>query len=271
MRGRRGRGRMKKGEEEEEEEEEGIVTYLRFMSPQIPQLIQNIHIPKRTQDPTHQPRFPHRLLHTLKPAPHHLFRTHHPCHTTRHFAQQIVRPRHGLFPRRHRMRNLFRGFQSRIYHGHRDHHDTMLDTSRQGGDFGEQALVGWTGHDLMGVSLGAGVWTDDDDGGAEVFDEMPAGAGDGEDVGVGGDGAEDLEGGVVLEEEVVFDAEAADVFEHVAELHVFGVGAETVESISHCVIVSEMRSLSLQSPLWGGRVKDAGKEMIMWDNSILKG
>ena len=107
----------------------------------------------------------------------------------------------------------------------------MLDTARQGGDFREQALVRGTGHDLMGVALRAGVWTDDDDGRAEEFDEMPASAGDGEDVGVGGDGAEDLEGGVVLEEEIVFDSQAADVFEHMAELHVFGVGAEAVESI----------------------------------------
>lgn len=52
---------------------------------------------------------------------------------------------------------------------------------------------------------------------------MPACAGDGEDVGVGADVAEDFEGGVVLEEEVHVDADAADVFEHVRELHVLGV------------------------------------------------
>ena len=81
----------------------------------------------------------------------------------------------------------------------------MLDTARQHGDFREQALVCRAGHDLVPVSLGAGVGPDDDDGWTEVFDEMPPGAGDGEDVGVGGDLAEDLEGGVMLEEQVEFD------------------------------------------------------------------
>jgi hypothetical protein len=37
-------------------------------------------------------------------------------------------------------------------------------------------------------------------------------------------------GGVVLEEEVHFDADAADIFEHGGVLHVIRVGAETVES-----------------------------------------
>jgi hypothetical protein len=75
----------------------------------------------------------------------------------------------------------------------------------------------------VGVSFGTTVWTDDNDGGTQVFYEVPAGAGDGEDVLVGTDVAEEFEGGVVLEEEVHFYAYSADIFEHVGELHVLGV------------------------------------------------
>ena len=93
-------------------------------------------------------------------------------------------------------------------------------------------MIGRAGHDLMRVALGAGVGADYCDCGAEELDEVPACACDGEEVYVGGDVAQDFEGRVVLEEEVGFYAQAADVFEHVGELHVFGVGAEAVETNS---------------------------------------
>lgn len=91
-------------------------------------------------------------------------------------------------------------------------------------------MVGWTGQDALLGPFGTAVWSDDYDGRAEVFDEMPAGAGDGEEVCVGGYVAQDLDGGVVLEEEVHLDRYPADVFEDGGLLHVVWVGTEAVEA-----------------------------------------
>ena len=74
----------------------------------------------------------------------------------------------------------------------------MLHGGWQQGYFGEETLVGRTRHDLMRVSLGAAVRANDDDGWAKVFDEVPAGAGDGKDIGVAADIAQYFESGVML-------------------------------------------------------------------------
>lgn len=63
---------------------------------------------------------------------------------------------------------------------------------------------------------------------------MPACAGYSEEVRVVADVAEDVEGCVMLEEEVHLDAYAADVLEHVGELHVLGIGAESIEAVHIC-------------------------------------
>lgn len=82
----------------------------------------------------------------------------------------------------------------------------------------------------MRISFRATVRADDYNGWPEKFDKVPAGAGNGEDIGVCADVAEDFEGGVMLEEEVHFDADSADVLEHVGELHILGIGSESVKS-----------------------------------------
>lgn len=82
----------------------------------------------------------------------------------------------------------------------------------------------------MWVPLRATVRADDDNGRAEIFDEMPARASDGEYVGICVDIAENLEGSMMLEEEIHFYAYAANVLEHIRELHVLRVRAKTVEA-----------------------------------------
>ena len=52
----------------------------------------------------------------------------------------------------------------------------------------------------------------------------------------------------MLEEEVHFDTDAANVFEHVGELHVVRVGAEAVESNSNVSLI-------------GGNPKERGSYM----------
>jgi hypothetical protein len=83
---------------------------------------------------------------------------------------------------------------------------------------------------LVGIPLRATVWADDHDGGAEVLEEVPAGAGDGEKILIVADVAEDLQSGVMLEEQVHFYADAANVLEHIGELHVFRIRTEAIKS-----------------------------------------
>lgn len=59
---------------------------------------------------------------------------------------------------------------------------------------------------------------------------MPTCSGDGEEISFVGSDVEDVEGGVVLEEEVPIDGNTADVLKHVRELHVLWVGAESIEA-----------------------------------------
>jgi len=53
---------------------------------------------------------------------------------------------------------------------------------------------------LVRVPLRAAIWADDDNCGTKIFDEMPTGPSDGENVRVCTDVAEYLKGGVVLKE-----------------------------------------------------------------------
>ena len=76
---------------------------------------------------------------------------------------------------------------------------------------------------MVRVAFGAAVWAYDDNGWAEVFDKVPASASDGEEIKVVGDVLEYVKRCVMLEEEVHLNAYAANVPEHVAELHVFWV------------------------------------------------
>ena len=121
------------------------------------------------------------------------------------------------------MGDLLGGLEAGVDDGDSDHPDTVLDAGRQHCDFGEKSLVCRTSHYLVRVPFRAAVWPDDDDGRAEILNEVPAGASDGKDIGIVTDIAEELEGGVVLEEEIHFNANAANVLEHTGELHVFRI------------------------------------------------
>lgn len=108
----------------------------------------------------------------------------------------------------------------------------MLNAWRECRNFWEDSLIGWTGHDLLRVSFGPCVKSDDGYAGAEVLDEVPACASNGEEIAFVGGDVEDVKGGVVLEEEVPVDGNAADVLEHVRELHILWVGPKPIEAVT---------------------------------------
>ena len=94
---------------------------------------------------------------------------------------------------------------------------------RQDGDFGEDALVGWAGHDLVRVAFGATVWSNDRDGWSKILDEVPPSPSDGEEVEIVCDMSEYVERCMMLEEEVHLYPDATNVLKHVAELHILWV------------------------------------------------
>ena len=109
----------------------------------------------------------------------------------------------------------------------------------------------------MRVSFASCIWPNDDYRWTKIFDEVPPCAGDCKDVSVGGHCAKDLERGVVLKEKVKLNADAADVLEHIAELHVFWVRTETVEAMIHIRLVTvlkEGRSLCKRDASIEGRM-----------------
>lgn len=204
--------------------------YLRLMRPLISQLIQDIQLTKRTEYIAHQATLAHSLLDRIEPLTHHSLRAYDTRNARCDFSQRVERPRDGFLPTGHRLRELLGSVQSRIDYRYWNHPNAMLHTWRQHCDFRKEPLIRWPCHDLVGVAFAATIWTSDNDGGTELLEEMPACTGDGEEVEGVGDVAEDVECGVVLKQEVKLDADATDVLEHGAELHVLGVGAEAVKS-----------------------------------------
>ena len=200
------------------------------MRPEILQLVEQIDIAKRTEDVAHQPGLSNRFLDRIKPRPHGPLCAHNTRNRTRHFAQHIVRPRHRFLPRSHGLRELLRARHPRVDQRHRHHPDAVLHAGREHRDLGEDTLVRRAREDLVRIAFRAAVRPDDGDRGAQILDKVPACTGDGEQVQVVRDVSEDLKRRVVLEEKIHLDADAADVFEHVGELHVVRVRAESVES-----------------------------------------
>ena len=193
------------------------------MGPLVFQLVQDVDIAEWTQDVSHQSRFANGALNRIKPRPDCTFRTDHSGDGAGHLAEDIISACHGLLAGRHCICDLLCCLQSWIDYRHGDHHDTMLDALRKAGDFWEEALVCWTRHDLMWISLTPTIGTNNCDGRTEEFDEMPTRSGDGEHVCIGGDVAEDLKRSVVLEEKIHLYTNATDVLKHVAKLHVFWI------------------------------------------------
>jgi hypothetical protein len=135
------------------------------------------------------------------------------------------------------------GFQARVYDRHRDHPDAMLHTWWQCCNLGEDALIRWSCHDLMGVPFGTAIWSDDCNAWAEILDKVPTSACDCEQIHIVVDVAKDLQCRVVLKEQIHLYAESSNVLEHVGELHVLGIRAKAIEA-SHCQL-SQSRPLGL--------------------------
>jgi hypothetical protein len=200
------------------------------MRPLIAKLIEKVEFSKWTQNPTHKPALAYGAFDRVKPAPDNILCAHNTRDGTRHFAENIVRTSDSALTRCKRLRDMLGRLKTRVYERHRRHPQTMLYCRWEHSNLGEDALVRWPREDLVLVALGAAVKTDKNDRGAQVLDKVPACAGDCEEIVVCADVAKDVESCVVLEEQVHFDADAADVLEHVGELHMFRVGAKAVES-----------------------------------------
>ena len=82
----------------------------------------------------------------------------------------------------------------------------------------------------MWIPLASAVRSDDGNCRPKELDEVPTGAGNREKVIVIRDISEDLQGCVVLKQKVHLYANATNVFEHVAELHVLRIRAKPVKS-----------------------------------------
>ena len=170
------------------------------MRPLISQFIDYVNISKGVEDPTHQARLSHRSLRGIKPRRHHAFGTHHAGHRTCELAKKVVRPGDGFLSGGDRVSDLLRLVHSRVDDRHANHPDAVLDARGQHGHLGKDPLISRASHYLVLVSFGATVRANDDDGGAEILDKMPASTGDCENVRIGVDVAKDFQRGVVLEE-----------------------------------------------------------------------
>lgn len=206
------------------------VTYLGVMCPLIPQLIEDIDVSKRTKHTTHEARFAQCLLNGTEAISDHALGTNNTSNRASDLAQHVESSGSDLLAGRHGVRKVLDRLQTRVHNGHRYHPYAVLDTWWQCRHLGEYALIRWPGHDLMRIALRSAIGPYHCDAGTKVLDEVPPSASDCEKIHVVADIAEDLESGVVLEEQVHLDTESSNVLEHVGKLHVLWVRTEAIEA-----------------------------------------
>lgn len=106
----------------------------------------------------------------------------------------------------------------------------MLNTVRQHGNLREYSLIGRTCHNLVGIAFTPRVRSNNSHCRSQELHKMPTCASDGEKISIIGNVAKDFECGVMLEQEVHFDANTTNILEHVAELHVVRIRPKPVKT-----------------------------------------
>ena len=230
--------------------------YLGFVRPHVAQFVEHVDFPKGAQHAAHQAGFAHGFLDGVEAVADYALCADDAGDARGDFAEHVESACDCFLARGHGVSQMLHGLEARVDDRHRYHPDTVLHTRRQCRHLGEDTLVGWASHDLVGVSLGSTVGANYCDAGTEVLDEVPAGPGDGEEIHVVADIAEDLQCGVVLEKQIHLDSEPPDILEHVRELHVLGVRAEAIKSMlgkcdSPKVYANTYMSWSSNARIWG--------------------
>jgi len=95
----------------------------------------------------------------------------------------------------------------------------------------KQSLVSWPGHHSAWCTLRSAIHANDDYRRAQVLEEVPSFSGNREEIKVIARASQYLESRVMLEEEVRFDTDTANILEHMRRLHVVGIGPITIETV----------------------------------------
>lgn len=165
-------------------DEIGALEILGLVRPLVAELVEHVDVAKGTQDAAHEARFTDCFLDGVEAGADDALGAHDAGDGARHFAEHVVGSRHGLLAGRDGVCELFRGLESWVDDRNGDHPDAVLHTRRKHGNFGEEALICRTRHDLMRISFGSAVGSYNNHGWTEIFDEVPTGACYGEEVGV---------------------------------------------------------------------------------------
>lgn len=108
----------------------------------------------------------------------------------------------------------------------------MLYRWWQHGDLGEYSLVCGTGQDAILVPLRPQIRPYHDDRWPQILDKMPSRPCNSEEIQIVVDVAEDLDGSVVLEQQVHLNGYPPDVLENGRLLHIRGIRAEAIKTVS---------------------------------------
>ena len=193
------------------------------MRPLIAELVEHVNVAKGAEDAAHESGFADRFLHAVETRANDGFGAYDTSDRACHFTKNIICSCHGFLPRSNRVDDLLGCFKSWIYDGYGNHPDTVLHALRKHSYFGEEALVRWAGHDLVGIPLRAAVGTYNDYCWPEILDKVPASTCDGEDICVCADVSENFECGMMLEQEIHFYTDSTDILKHIRKLHIFRV------------------------------------------------
>lgn len=210
-------------------DEVGALKVFGFVGPEVFEFLGNVEFAKLVEHVAHEARLADGLFDFLEAVLHHLPAADDAGHRARHLAEDVVRRVEGLLARGKRIGERLDRFQPGVDDGHREHPDAVLHARGERGDLGEDALVCRAGHHPALRPLRPAVGADDDDGGTQVLDKVPSCPCNGEQIEVVAV-AQNLDGRVVLEQQVHVDGDAANVLEDGRLLHVIGVGAEAVEA-----------------------------------------
>ena len=217
----------------------GPLEILGVVRPQVLQLLGKVKVAKLIEHVAHETGLAYRLLHLAEALCHDLFPANDAGDGASHFAQDVVRRIDGFLPGGERVGDGLHRLEPGVYDGHGEHPDAVLHAGREHGHLGEDALVCLAREDPGLRPLGAAVRPDNHHGRTEVLDEMPTGTGDGEEVQVRVHVSQDLDGRVVLEQQIHLNGDAADVLEDGRRLHVIRIRAKAIKAVR---LVSHPRS-----------------------------
>lgn len=150
------------------------LTYLAFMRPHVAQLVEDLDLSKWTENALHEAGLPYGFLHTVKAGIDNAFGADDAGHSTCNSANGVETTCDHFLAGSSCVGHVFHRLEAWVDDWDWQQPDAVLYARRQDCNFGKDALICRTGHDLACVLLASRVRAYDDDAWSQILDEVPS-------------------------------------------------------------------------------------------------